>query len=153
MPAGDLVTADYTLEIGGVLLGSGTVYDISYDRGGIAGLGAPQAKTNDVGLAHAEGVYAGRSYPSERLITIPFSIAGATPTATGDAYLILADLFEPTSTAAVEPLYVQLPGFGKFYVTGQPRGFLREDIRNLQYGQVEAEVIFVCPDPTITYIP
>lgn len=148
MPAGDLVVNDYTLELGGTLLGDGTVYELSYEKGGITGLGVPQPKTNDTDLAHAKGRYAGRDYTAERLITIPFVITGATATATGDSFEVLAGLFA-ASTVNV-PLFIQLPGLGKFKVDGRPRG-LTEDLRNLQYGWVEALGYFWCGDPALRY--
>lgn len=148
MAAGDLVVADYTLEIRLTLMGEGTNYALGPYGQPIAGLGVPQPKTADVELWHEDGAYGSPDYLSPRVISIPFELGG-TPSQVGGWVKDMNTAWAVSTTDI--PLYMQLPGFGKFYVNGRPRGF-DADLTNLQFGIVTGDAIFVALDPTIHYV-
>lgn len=147
MPAGDLVVADFTYEIRTTLFGEGTNYGV--DDANIDGLGIPPTKTADVELWGDDGSYGSPDYLGVRIILIPLIFEG-TPSQVG-GWLKTWQTTTWAPAASDVPLYMQLPGFGKFYVNGRPRG-LDADITNLPYGRVTAEATFVALDPTITYV-
>lgn len=147
--AGELVVADYTFEVRATLLGFGTSYEIS-GRASIGGLGTPPTKTADLDLADADGSYAGRDRRASRVITIPLEIVG-TPAAAGAALKTLTETIWAPSAIDI-PLYMQLPGFGKFYVKGRPRGPVDPDLSSIHFGIINVLVTFVAPNPTITYV-
>lgn len=149
MPAGDLVVADWTIELRSTLMGDGTNYELGPSgEERIVGLGVPVPKTADVDLLHDDGAYGSPDYQGVRVISIPFLLRGTPAQAMG--YLKdLHTVWAPSTTDL--PLYIQLPGFGKFYVNGRPRGLL-ENTRWAHFGEVTAEATFVALDPTITYV-
>lgn len=146
MPAGDLVVSDYQFEIRTTLLGYGTSYEM--ERPGPQGLGN-KVKEKDVDLRHDDGSYAGPDRLDSRLLTIPIEIAG-TASAAGAAFKTLNDTIWAHSTTDLQ-LHMQLPGFGKFYVYGRPRGVL-EDMTNADFGIIRCQLFFKVNDPTITYV-
>lgn len=148
MPAGDLVVADYQLEIRTTLMGDGTNYALGPYGQTIKGLGVPTPKTADVELYHDGGAYGSPDYMGIRIISVPFELGG-TPAQVGGWVKDLNTAWAPSTTDI--PLYMQLPGFGKFYVNGRPRGF-DADLTNLQFGIVTGEAYFTALDPTITYV-
>ena len=149
MPAGDLVVADWTLELRTTLMGDGTNYALGpAEQVNIGGLGVPAPKTADVDLYHEDGAYGSPDYMGVRIIDVPFLLLG-TPAQVGGWVKDLHTVWAPSTTDI--PLYMQLPGFGKFYVNGRPRGF-DADLTNLQFGQVKGVGYFTALDPTITYV-
>lgn len=146
MPAGSLIAADYQLELRATLMGDGTNYPLRSDRT-IDGLGVPNAKTADVELDQADGSYGSPDYLGVRVLLIPFVFEG-TPSQVGGWIKDMHTVWAPSTTDI--PLYMQLPGFGKFHVNGRPRGF-DADIQRIQFGIATAEATFVALDPTITY--
>ena len=146
MAAGDLVVADFTWEIRTTLFGVGTNYQVSLHN--IDGLGVPQTKTADVELDQANGSYGSPDYQGVRVIIFPLIFKGTASAVGGYAKTWQTTLWTPAS--ADEPLYGQLPGFGKFHVNGRPRG-IDFDITRIKSGLITAEATFVCLDPTITY--
>lgn len=148
MPAGDLITTDYQIEIRGLLTGAGTSCKLGDE--GLSGLGEPEAKTHDTDLGHAAGAYLGRDYPGPRTITVPYLVVASTAAAAGS---LLATLITAWQTSETDiPLHLQLPGFGHFAVVGRPRQLLA-DLSQQKYGLVRAMATFVCGDPTILRAP
>ena len=149
MPAGDTISQDYQWEIRTTLFGEGSNYGV--DRKNIDGFGVPGARAADVELDQANGSYASPDYQGARIIIFPLVFEG-TPSAVG-GYLKtwLQTLWVPAGSSLTIPLYGQLPGLGKFYVNGSPRG-LDPDISRIDFGIITAEATFVCPDPTITFV-
>ena len=148
MAAGDLVVADYMGELRATAFGDGTNY--GFDWKNIDGLGVPAAKTADVELDQADGSYGSPDYLGVRTLLIPFRFDTGTPSAVGGyAKTFQTTVWVPSTTDI--PLYLQLPGFGKFYVNGRPRGF-DIDINQIGFGIITAEATFVCLDPTIHYV-
>lgn len=147
MPAGDLLTGNYQVEIEGVLTGDTTVYRILADPG-IQGLGQATIKTQDFTLQGQEGVVAGQDYLNERIITVPYAIVQTSEANALDALETLRAAWEPV-TADVE-LHFQVPDWGHCSVTGRPRGLSNESLRLSVKGVVFATGTFLCTDPTIT---
>ena len=146
MPAGDLVVADYHLELRGLLHGPGTRF---HWTGPWTGLGLPPTKTNDVDLQDADGAYPGRDRLSTRVLTFPVGWGGTTPAAAMNDLRTLADAWSPEASTTIE-LHAQLPGWGRFFVVGRPRGLI-DDLTNLKAGEAVALLTFHALDPTIYY--
>lgn len=148
MAAGDLITADWQLELRAVLMGATSVYQLD-DRTGITGLGEPPAKTADTDLAHADGAYGSRDYRSTRIITVGLFIHRATPALAMTSLATLKAAWAPATTDI--PLHLRLPGLGHVSLTGRPRE-LDVSITRLKFGRVDCLGTFVALDPTITTV-
>ena len=144
MPAGDLLTDDYQLELRGVLMGYGTDYQIRPE--GIGGLGSAPAKVRQVSLAHGDGSVAADDLLGERIITVPITITGDDP---GDAMDKLDALNTAWAPGAAVVLHGQLPGWAHWSVTGHPRP-AAADLSNLKSGIIETLYEFHALEPTIT---
>lgn len=149
MPAGDLVVADYQVELRTTLSGAGTAFALGPE--GISGLGEPATKPQDSRLDHANGSYLGRDYYEPRVITVDYSLKTTTTTHAG-ALLVSLKTMWARSEATNLTLVLRLPGFGRVSVVGRPRGLV-EDTRLIKHGYVRALATFYCGDPTITWVP
>lgn len=149
MAAGDLVVADNQVELRVTLMGDTTNYGMGpLGKAHVTGLGVPQAKVADVELWHEDGAYGSPDYVGVRIITVPFLLVGTAAQAGGWAKDLNTAWAPSTSDI---PLYMQLPGYGKLYVNGRPRGF-DADLTNLQFGIVEGTGYFTALDPSIHYV-
>lgn len=147
MPAGDLVVSDYQFEIRTTLFGFGTDTNLDADGGlGIRGLGVPDIKTADTPYLHADGSFAGEDYLASRVLSIAFKIVKPTETAAWAALAAASTAWAPSTTDI--PLWFQVPGFGKRYVNGRPRGLV-ENPSLARRGIIPILCTFFCPDPTI----
>jgi hypothetical protein len=146
MPApGSLITVDYQVELQGVLMGALTKINLAPP--GIKGLAVFTPKSADVALDLADGSYSAPEFQASRIITVPMVILGDTP---ADAMSILSGLNVAWSPVAADvPIYMQLPGFGKFHALGRPRG-LDEHLEHLRAGVIDVLGTFFCPNPTVT---
>lgn len=148
MAAGDMLTLDYQFQFHTTLYGranNGVSLDLATP---IDGLGVPDSKTQDVPYNFGDGSYANPDHLDMRLITIPVVLRGGSTTAmTNFKALTLA--WVPMS--ADTDLAFQLPGWGKFYVNGRPRG-IKADLAVMKFGAVRALLRFDCPNPAITYL-
>lgn len=147
MAAGDLITDDYHLELRGRLMGPGTRFD--WAPPGWQGLGLPAWKTTDVDLEQGPGSFLGRDYLAARLLTFPVVWGGH---GAEDVMLDLSDLVDtwaPSRSVDLE-LWGKLPGWGRFFVVGRPRGLV-EDLSGLKSGEGAALLTFLAGDPTIYY--
>lgn len=148
MADGDLVVADYQAEIRTTLLGATTT--CLFDRSTpISGLGN-SVKDQDVDLAHGDGGYAGTDRVASRIITLPILIRTGVASTAGAAFKTLNDTTWAKSATDLT-LYMKLPGLGKFYLTGRPRG-VAEDFSNIDRGLIRCLLTFVANSPTITYV-
>lgn len=77
--AGDLITTDYQLQLGTLLMGTGTPYEIDGDAGLVGWDDLPGMETADVPRPAAAGEYAGTVYPQGRIITVALSVHGDGP--------------------------------------------------------------------------
>ena len=148
MPAGDLITADWQIELRTTLMGAGTNYE--FDPAGLAGFGVPPVKDADVDLDGAHGSYASQDFNGPRVITVSFDIAQTTAAAALTRLKELNVVWAPSTVDL--PCHFRLPGWGRFSVVGRPRG-LDEKLGQAEFGRVLAMATFVANDPTITYIP
>ena len=137
------LTTEWTGKLQGVTFGAGTVYRI--EQANIGGIGVPAPRANDVELVHGNGSYANADRKSSRVITIPFVVLDASPSATMDAFETLASAWEPVSADVT--LEVYLPG-KHFLVAGRPRGLI-EDLRHLKASRIDCIGTFVALDPTM----
>ena len=154
MPAGDLITGNWQVEIRGTLTGDGTIFTL--DEPGISGLGAPPPKTHtDTPLDHADGTYQGRHFSASRLLTVPYVISVDEGTdeenaeAAGAAFVSLSALWVASETAV--EMHFQLPGFGHRFVVGRPLG-LADDLSLLRVCVARGLATFDCGDPTLTVV-
>lgn len=147
MAAGDLLSADWQLELRTSLFGAGQTWDNS--TGGWTGLGGTATKTQDVSLDQTDGEIAGTDRRGPRLLTFPLETGGSSPATAMADLSDLLDAWAP-STTDVE-LHLRLPGWGHFMVAGRPRG-AAEDLSLVHAGIVKVLATFYCPDPTITYL-
>lgn len=151
MPAGDLVINNYTLELRTTLMGAGTVYELARQRP-FTGLGVPRVKDKDLSWSDRDGSYGGRDRSDVRVVTVAYDILDTPAVALG-ALKVLHTVWAVSTTDV--PLYIKLPGFGKFYVNGRPRG-LTDDIDVLTDEtacRVEALGTFVTTtDHTLHYV-
>lgn len=146
---GDLLAANYQWQLHETLYGAGS-NSLHWQYGKtIEGLGVPDAKTQDIVYNLKDGSYANPDYLSVRQILIPAMVRATTETAAMTALkaLTLAWVSMTTDT----DLAFQLPGWGKFYVNGRPRG-AKVDLTNERQGVVWVMLRFDCPNPTITYL-
>lgn len=146
MPAGDLITLDYQVELRGLLMGKGTTIGIGPVPQMIEGLGVSAPKTADLEYTDADGAYGGKDRRDGRVVTVPLVIRETTAAL---AMTRLDNLNIAWDVSIVNiPLYFRLPGWGKRYVNGRPRG-LNADLGGVQWGAIEAIGTFYCPTPTI----
>ena len=147
MPAGDLVTEPYHLELRGKLHGPGT--SIHWGTDGWGGFGHT-VKSQDVELDQADGSVAGRDYLSSLVLTFPAEFGGSGP---ADVMLDLADLLEAWGPSVVDlELHAWLPGWEHFYVVGRPRGLV-SNLSRMPRGEGAALLTFVANDPRIIFVP
>jgi len=146
MAAGDLVVADWQLELRTTLTGATTVYKIRH----ISGLGEPPVKARDVALDGQDGSYAAPDYRGPRIILVEYLISNATATAAFNSLTTLKTAWAPA--IADIPLFARVPGWGRFSVQGRPRG-LDEDVRHSQINRGLISVVgeFHALSPTITF--
>lgn len=145
---GELVTEPYHLELRGTLHGPGTPYD--WGPGGWSGLGLPPTKSQDFSLDQADGVYAGRDYLAERLLTFPIVWGGISQSDVMYGLGGLLTAWAPSRDEDLE-LHLGLPGWGHVFFVGRPRGLV-EDLSRLKSNEGAAFATFVATDPTI-YFP
>ena len=152
MPAGDLVTAPYQVELRGLLMGSGTVYAIGPAPAVIEGVGgiAP-VKSADVELAHQDGSYGANDYQGVRVITVPIIIRSGSMAASNSALDALTTAWAPSTTDIA--LWWRLPRSDnkRSWVMGRPRACTPE-YRLWKGGAIPVLCTFYALDPTITTV-
>lgn len=146
MAAGDLVVADWQLELRTLLHGPASLYIVDRDRGAYKGLGVPPVKAKSVPLDGADGSYGAPEFLSSRVITAAFIIKASTPAAAMNALTAINTAWASSTTDI--PLYLRLPGWGKFHVNGRPRG-VDEDISRAALGIIPLLCTFEALNPTI----
>lgn len=106
--AGDLITTDFQMQLGSLLLGEGTPYEIDGDSGLVGWDDLPGLDLADLPRPAAPGEYPGTIYPQSRIVTVALSVHGDGP---GHAANLAALRAATTATLAVEtPLAVRLAG-------------------------------------------
>jgi hypothetical protein len=105
---GDLITGDYQMQLGTLLLGAGTAYEIDADEGLTGWDDLPGLDLADVPRPAAAGSWPGSMYPQSRIITVKLSVHDDTP---GHAANLAALRATANATMSGEtPLAVQLGG-------------------------------------------
>ena len=135
---GELITSEGQVELQGLLLG---VYGESWLTGPPGGLLSIGAKTNDVDLGHADGVYAGPDFVEAKLITVPLAFVPSVRAAVMQA-------FTPGSVDV--ELHMSIPNWGHVWMVGRPRGIAEGNL-DLFAGQpaITCLGLFLATDPTI----
>lgn len=146
MPAGDLITADWQIELRGLLMGDGTDYLPDVDAGAVRGFYDTETSIAETEYLHAPGSFVGEATESARTVTVALIVAGTTPAACGSALSTLRDAWARGTVA--EQLHVRIPGFGKRYLTGWPTGVVA-DVSYLASLEVPALCSFRATDPAI----
>lgn len=137
----------WQLEIGGLVLGAGTAYEI--DEPGPAGFGLPDLRTSDLPRPQDHGLFFGADFFSSRKLTFDVWALAATPaaaTALMDA--LLAVWQPPAGQDGVAPLTIRLPGLDDRLIMGRPRR-LAYDVQLLRTGVVKATLQYEAADPRI----
>jgi len=107
MATGDLITADWEMELNGLLIGGDTVYSIvSVD--GLLDLPAPIV--SDVQRLYQEGQYGGIDYLGGRTITVQIEVF--TDAGFDDAITALVEATTPGTSATGTATVFQFPGVG-----------------------------------------
>ena len=145
MPAGDLVVAPWQFEVQGLLFGDGTAYVVDRD-GGITGLLSASIDIAETTYAHADGSFIGTIIEGPRTAVFAIDVEGTDANDAGTKFAALRTAFGKTVVPV--PLYFNLPGWGKRYVTGVPVGVV-EDLRAADFGLISADCSFRITDPVI----
>ena len=147
MAVGDLISGDWQMELGDLLVGDGTDYDIRVING-LASL--PEVRPQDRPLLLRHGSVAGEDYLAERIFTVEFDIVESSSATLSTLLDSLSEAWR--STVAERTLAFQIPGVAggaKGQVYGRVR---RRDIPiGVEFSRGVAEVAFEfhCTDPRI----
>lgn len=143
MPAGDLVVANYQLELRGLLMGKDSSYRLT---GPVEGLGRAPTKSADEPLDQQAGSVGGPDHPDVRIITVPLGIRAASDAA---AVALLDSLMTAWAEAAAAiPLYFRWPHWGKFHFNGFPRGLVDSAPDLPVANTIDVLATFMALDPT-----
>jgi hypothetical protein len=148
MADGDLITQDWQLEVGGVLLGEGSPFAIV----SISGLlDLPEVRTSDVARLHTHGLAPGVDLLGARVVTVTLEVDGG-GMASAALSAAVDDLAAATSAMEEAPLYLQVPGVAgggkRFLVARARRRSIPVDLDFL-YGLPVASVEFHASDPRL----
>lgn len=136
----------WQLEIGGIILGAGTAYQI--DAAGPAGLGLPDLRTSDLPRPQDHGVFFGADFFSSRSLTFDVWLLADTP-AEGVALMdALVAVWQPPAGDNLTPLTLRLPGQDGRVLYGRPRR-LAYDTSLLRSGVPRAALQYVAADPRL----
>src|SRR5262245_51539045 len=149
VPAGALLTADWQIEIQGLLTGNGTAYIIPINPG-FHGLATATIKASDFVLQGQDGIVANRDYQAERQISIPYIILQTTQAAAVNALTTLRTAWKPVASTTDVELHGRFPGWGHWSCTGRPRGISGDDWSLIHSGVIRVLASFVATTPTIT---
>lgn len=145
MAAGDLVVADWQVELRTTLMGATTAIEIDRTRGGISGLFDEAVELPESAYVHAPGSFIGMAREGARTATFALEITGTATTAL-TALETMRTVWK--AGTAVEPLHFRVPGYGKSYVNGWPAGVIA-DTTTMDFGVISLLATFRITDPTI----
>lgn len=135
----------WQLEIGGLVLGAGTSYQIHAD--GPGGLGLPDLRTSDLPRPQDHGTFFGADFLSSRTITFDVWLLADTAADTTALMDALIAVWQPPSGAdALSPLTLRLPGQDDRILYGRPRR-LAYDTSLLRGGAARAILQYEAADP------
>lgn len=148
MAAGDLITADYQVEIRTTLMGPGTNYPIRF----LDGVSLPGIVSNDLPKLLADGDFQGFSTYGPRFVTVTFDVVGSTAATLESRTATL----ETAWAKATSDIYlVWRLGGTKYRVSGRPIEFDRPMITpdtHVTHRAIGARAQFKAGDPTVTTI-
>lgn len=137
----------WQLEIGGLVLGAGTVYEI--DENGPGGLGLPDLRTSDTPRPQDHGLFFGEDFFAGRKLAFDIWILGDTPAGTTALMDALTAIWQPPAgQAGISALTIRLPGQDDRILFGRPRR-LSYDTATLRGGAVRASLQYEAADPRI----
>lgn len=150
MAAGDLVVADFQIEVRATLMGPGSNYRLDYERlQAYTPMGQQSGKYVEVPLGSGDGSYGGVDRDGPLTFQFPLYFQG-TAAAAGNAIKEMRTVWAKSSTDI--PMYHQIPGtVGKFYVNGRPRP-VGINAQFIEFGKVLFLCTFVALNPTITEV-
>lgn len=105
MAAGDLITADWEMEYGGLLIGGDTSYSVAQVTGL---LDIPDIQSSDRQRLRRHGLIPGDDFLAGRTVTLTLEVYGADESAFNTAVEDLQAAFLPCTDEA--PLHFQIPG-------------------------------------------
>lgn len=137
------ITTDGQWDVGGLLLGPGTVYPIA----GVIGLGVPETKTADVDFPTGDGGYSGPEWMMARDVQLVLGVDGDPDTSGYDnALALLAAAWAPGAALTT----VRYRRFGQIRrFSARPRGLVIAWDDDFHLGAVKATGRLVAPDPVI----
>lgn len=137
----------WQLEIGGLVLGSGTSYQIHAD--GPDGFGLPDLRTSDLPRPQDHGMFFGADFFASR--TLAFDVWLLADTA-ADATVLMDSLLAvwqpPAGVDGLAPLTIRLPGLVDRVLYGRPRR-LAYNTSRLRAGVVAASLQYEAADPRL----
>lgn len=136
----------WQLEIGGLVLGAGTSYQIDAD--GPAGLGLPDLRTSDLPRPQDHGVFFGADFFSSRSLTFDVWLLADTPADAVALMDALVAIWQPPAGDALTPLTLRLPGQDGRVLYGRPRR-LAYDVSFLRSGAPRASLQYEAADPRL----
>jgi hypothetical protein len=139
MPAGDLITLPWQAELNGVLMGPNTAFVLR----GFEPWTAPVVRNVDIARAQQHGLFPGRDYLGERLVTADIAIRAATDALEQAARRQLAGAFVPPAGGLAELVWMEDDGV-RYRLVGKPR---MADSRVVSLLPTEAR--FIATDPRI----
>lgn len=139
MPPGDLIDADYQVEIRDLLLGVGTSYLVQ----GLEGIHAQAVKTADLDLI-GDGSYAGEDFEASKKPVLTVIFAADDPV---DLQDLLDDFLDAWAIGGDVELHWQLAGSHRYLVGRTRRVAVDENRRHA--GVIEADAEFFAADPTV----
>jgi len=147
MPIGDLITGDWQIQVGDLLIGDGTDYDIRVIEG-LASM--PEVRPQDRPLLLRHGSVSGLDYLGERDFTVELDVVESNTDTLAALLDALSLAWRPTTTEV--PIAFQVPGVAggaPSVVFGRVR---RRDIPiGVQFSRGLAEVALevACTDPRV----
>lgn len=147
MAAGDLVTADWQIEYGGLLLGDGTVFDIVRVEGL---LDLPEVQTTDRQRLRRHGLVPGDDFLGGRKVTVTLEVYGESPEQFATDLQALGAAVRPGGDEL--PLVFRIPGVaggGRRWVSCKPRRRSLPVDLDFLYRMPVAVVEFHASDPRL----
>lgn len=145
--AGELVTEDWQMEYRGVLLGSGSPFDI-VSAGGLLDL--PELQTADRLRLRRNGMFPGDDFAGARVVSLQLEVDAEGSTALNETMTTLLDVTRPGLSESA--LTVQIPGVAggaKRFMNMRPRRRNVPVNLDFYYGLPMVALEFVATDPRI----
>ena len=151
MAAGDLVVQDWQIELRARLMGDASAIIVDSDRGGLGGLLDLVTEEPEMPYAHQKGSFIGDSREVARTVTAALVTDAATAAAANLLIWEMRTIWAGSNTD--EQLWFQLPGIGKGYVVGRPKGIVPLPAKTVLSGAQPFMATFRLGDPTVYLVP